>query len=400
MKRKYLKFGSLLTAVLLMLGSMGAALASNVTEKVVEPFSTFTYTVELNKIENYATAQFDITIDNKNVLDVAKKTDGSGIYSWDSLITEKKPGEVNTIDSFNKNVDGNQAFYQMGFMSPYGNTFTNANEASVCTITFKYTGTTAATVTFNNLQVWRYTGEIKDGLPVLATESVEWSRIIKVSKSAIATPGTTTPDTTGGGNPSGSGQGVLGASSMRFTDVPEDEWYYEAVEYVATANIIEGTTPTTFDPNTPLTRAMFVTIIYRLAGSPVVSGTNPFTDVGSEAWYTNAVIWAAKAGIASGYTSTTFGPDDVLTREQLVTMLYRYASTKGYNVTTGQNGDLRIMTDANTISSFAQTAFAWAYAADIIHGTTPTTLSPLNTATRAEGAKMIMDFMGSFVTKI
>lgn len=401
MKRKYIKLGSLLLAVLLLLSSMGVALAaqSSASMEIAPGTNTFSYTLNFDAINAaYASAQFDISISDKNTLDI------DSIVFDNSILTMTSVEGGGTFDTLKSVGDvSNAVIYKAGFISTI-NQFADA--MPVCTITFTYSGSADATVTFSNLKVVRLTGAVVNDLPETTEQAFtndDWSRTIAVSRGTEIPPdggNTGGGGIPGGGNSSGGGQGVLGATTIDFDDVHPGDWYYNAAQYVAAAKVIEGTAPTTFEPNTPLSRAMFATILYRLAGSPSVTGVNPFTDVQSGQWYTNAVMWAAKTGITSGYTSSTFGPNDFLTREQLVTMLYRYAAFKGYSITAGQNDALRFMTDANKISSFAGTAFKWAYASNIIHGTTPTTLSPLNTATRAEGAKMLMDFMESFVAKV
>jgi hypothetical protein len=393
MKSKSMKFTALLLAVFLVLGSTGSALAAGVdTPKPVAPgTTTFTYTLDFDPITiPYASAQFDITIDNN-------QESGLDIDNNSIVLTSSLGSGVSAVIS-EKTVDGFQIRYQAGFLSTE-NRFQNYAVQPVCTVTFRYLGSTPATVRFDNLKVWRLVNTV-DGVKLEQSVVSGWSRTVSVSRGTEIPPGgtgNTVPDA--GGTGSG-GSGVLGATTIDFEDVQPGDWYYSAVQYVAAAKLIAGTTPTTFEPNTPLTRGMFATILYRLAGSPAVVGNNPFSDVTSGQWYTDAVIWASASGVVNGYTSSTFGPNDVLTREQLVTMLYRYASFKGYSVTAGQTGQLSGMTDSGKVSSFAVTAFKWAYASNIIHGTTPTTLSPLGNASRAEGAKIMMDFMESFISRI
>jgi hypothetical protein len=386
MKKTFTKLTSLLIAVLLILGTMSGALAAGKTDNIIVATgtNTFVYLLHIDPIgDDYASLQFDVIIDNNQYSDLQIA----------SITYTNSFGTAAQVPT-DKNVNGFQIKYQTGFVSTE-NQFSNADVKQLCSIAFQYTGSTAVTVTFDNLTLVRR-NELNDGSVQVIKDTIDdWSRTLNVSRGATVTPGGNP-----GGGDNGGGQSVLGTSSVDFDDVHQGDWYYNAVQYVAAAKLIEGTTPTTFEPETALTRGMFATILYRMAGSPAVAGTNPFKDVVSGQWYTNAVMWAAKTNIVKGYTSDTFGPDDVLTREQLVTMLYRYASFKGYNVSAGQNEDLRSMTDAHTVASFATAAFKWAYAADIIHGTTPTTLSPQGAATRAQGAMMVMDFMESFVAKV
>lgn len=387
MKKTLTKLTRLLISVLLVLGTMTGALAAGSTDNIsVETgTNTFVYWLYIDPMsDEYASLQFEVTIDNDQYSDL----------QITSITFANSFGTAAQVPT-DKNVNGFQIKYRTGFVSTE-NQFSNPDVKQLCSIAFQYTGSSAASVTFDNLTLLRL-NELSDGSMQIIEDTIDdWRRTLNVSRGTAVTPG----GNPGGGSDNGGGQGVLGASAIDFDDVHQGDWYYNAVQYVAAAKLISGTTPTTFEPNTPLTRGMFATILYRLAGSPAVLGENPFADVASEQWYTDAVIWAAKNKIVSGYTSSTFGPNDILTREQLVTMMYRYASFKGYNVTAGQTGQFGGMTDSGKISSFALTAFKWAYSSNIIHGTTPTTLSPLGNASRAEGAKIMMDFMESFVTKV
>ena len=181
---------------------------------------------------------------------------------------------------------------------------------------------------------------------------------------------------------------------LPFTDVPSKEWYRSAVEYVYTNNIIKGLNSYTFAPNDKLTRGMMVTILYRMAGSPKVSGTSKFNDVKNTGeWYYNAVLWAANNKIASGYDNGNFGPNDNITREQLAVFLYKYAKFRGRDVSASKA--LSSFKDGSKVSSFATTQMKWATAVGVITGnnnTTPPTLNPTGTATRAEAASMLYKF--------
>ena len=178
-------------------------------------------------------------------------------------------------------------------------------------------------------------------------------------------------------------------SSLPFTDVDVDDWFYEAVEYVYDNGMMNGTTSTKFGPNAQLTRGMIVTILYRLENEPAVSG-NDFVDVNPSQYYADPIAWAAKNGIVTGYGDGTFGPDKSITREQLAAILYRYASYKGYDVS--KSADLSAYTDADSVSSYAKDAMAWANAEGLITGVTATTLNPTGTATRAQVATILMRF--------
>lgn len=183
---------------------------------------------------------------------------------------------------------------------------------------------------------------------------------------------------------------VLAASSASpFTDVSKTDWFYDAVQYVYANGLIEGTSANTFSPKVTTSRGMLVTILWRLEGQPKVSGT-AFNDVASGRWYTDAVQWASATGIVEGYNNGKFGPNDALTREQMATILYRYASYKGYDVTA--SADLSKYTDANKVSSYAATAMSWANATGLITGMTSSTLAPQGSAIRAQAATVLMRF--------
>lgn len=180
-------------------------------------------------------------------------------------------------------------------------------------------------------------------------------------------------------------------SSLPFTDVDVDDWFYEAVEYVYDNGMMNGTSSTVFSPNNNLTRGMIATILYRLEDEPE-AGSPTFTDVASDQYYADAIAWAAANGIVTGYDKITFGPDDPITREQLATILYRYASYKGYDVPIGEDTNILSYTDAFDISEYAFSAFQWACGAGVIEGVTESTLVPQGTATRAQVATMLMRF--------
>lgn len=128
--------------------------------------------------------------------------------------------------------------------------------------------------------------------------------------------------------------------SAPFTDVDITQWYHEGIDYVLLTGLFKGTSATTFEPNAPMTRAMLVTVLHRVEGAPTAITENPFADVASGKWYTNAVVWASAKGIVKGYDAETFGPEDLITREQMATILYRYAENKGYDVSVGENTNI------------------------------------------------------------
>ena len=180
------------------------------------------------------------------------------------------------------------------------------------------------------------------------------------------------------------------APTEPFLDVNEGDWFYDAVAYAYENGLMDGVGGNRFAPNSATTRAQLVTILYRLEGQPAVSGDLPFTDVEAGTWYTNAVVWAAQNGIVNGVGDDTFAPGNDLTREQLVTILYRYAESKGYDVSA--SADLAGYPDGEEIQAYAREAMAWAVAENIIQGMEDDTLKPAGNASRAQIATILMRF--------
>ena len=175
-----------------------------------------------------------------------------------------------------------------------------------------------------------------------------------------------------------------------FVDVAEGDWFYDAVVYAYQNELMDGVGGNRFAPNSETTRAQLVTILYRLEGQPAVSGDLPFTDVETGIWYTDAILWAAQNNIVNGVSDTEFAPGDDLTRQQLVTILYRYAESKGYDVSA--SADLSGYPDADQVQDYAQPAMAWAVAENIIQGMEDGTLKPAGNASRAQIATILMRF--------
>ena len=175
-----------------------------------------------------------------------------------------------------------------------------------------------------------------------------------------------------------------------FTDVDEGDWYYDAVQYVYEKGLMNGTAADEFAPNATTTRAMVVTILYRLEGEPSGGGETPFTDLKAGQYYLDAVAWANANGIVNGTTATTFDPDGAITRQQMAAILYRYAAYKGYDVSV--SADLSSYPDAGAIQTYAQDAMAWANGSELILGFEDHTLQPVGNSTRAQVATLLMRF--------
>lgn len=178
-------------------------------------------------------------------------------------------------------------------------------------------------------------------------------------------------------------------TSLPFNDVSYGDWYYDAVQFVYSKGIMDGVDYYKFAPNGTITRGMIVTMLWRMAGEPFEMPVTSFTDVEIGRYYTTAVAWACRNGIADGMGESTFGPNDAITREELVTLLYRYAQYFGHScIGTSIEG----FADAGSVSSYAYNAMCWAYKAGVVTGTTGSRLNPQGTASRAEAAQMIMSF--------
>lgn len=168
-----------------------------------------------------------------------------------------------------------------------------------------------------------------------------------------------------------------------FTDVPRTSWYYPEVYYVWSHNLMSGMSDTIFAPNSETTRAQFAQVLYRLAGTPSVDGQNtPFTDLKAD-WYRDAITWAYNNGIAGGTSKTTFSPDQVITRQQMVAMIYHFKGDPKVS------GDLSMFKDGDSISGYAKQAVIWAAENEVISGFEDGTFRPTGVATRAQLATIL-----------
>ena len=182
--------------------------------------------------------------------------------------------------------------------------------------------------------------------------------------------------------------------TLPFTDVKTGDWFYEAVQYVYDKGMMTGVSADRFAPASTTTRGMIVTILYRLENEPAVSGGSAFTDVESGAWYADAVAWAAANDIVNGTSATTFAPNSPITREQMATMLYRFAQYKGMDAVTLQK-NLTGYPDGGQVSDYAIPAMNWAVGQGLIAGMENGTLVPQGSATRAQVATILMRFCES-----
>ena len=188
--------------------------------------------------------------------------------------------------------------------------------------------------------------------------------------------------------------GVTAIARFPFTDVVAGTWYYGAAAYAYNNGLFAGMTPTTFALNATMTRAMLVSVLWRLAGAPAPKAPNTFVDVPDGAWYTDAVTWAAENGVVSGIGGSRFDPSGFVTREQTAEILYNYAHSKGYDVSA--RADLTAFPDAGSVSGWAENALSWANAAGLINGTVrdgQTILDPQGSASRAQVAMILMNYV-------
>ena len=176
-----------------------------------------------------------------------------------------------------------------------------------------------------------------------------------------------------------------------YVDLNIDAWYADSTDFVIANGLMNGYSDNTFRPNNTCTRAMIVTILWRLEGSPIVNYAMDFEDVDAEQWCTEAVRWAASNKIAEGYGNGKFGTNDAITREQMVTIMWRYAKYKGYDVSVGENTNILSYNDAFEVSEYAIPAMQWACGAGLMRGD-GVNLTPVANATRCQSAALLMRF--------
>ena len=184
---------------------------------------------------------------------------------------------------------------------------------------------------------------------------------------------------------------IVPSAPSFFVDVPAGAWYYDVVKEAYDKGLMNGVSATTFAPNQSLTRGMFVTILYRLAGSPAVEAPANFADVPANQYYADAVAWASANGIVNGVSADKFAPNNNITREQMATIIHRYATARGIEAA---NKAEVTYSDSAMISEFAKAAVEWASGAGVLSGNSDGTFAPLRTATRAEAAAIFVRLLG------
>lgn len=189
------------------------------------------------------------------------------------------------------------------------------------------------------------------------------------------------------------GDTTVPGKALPFVDVTGDQWFHAAVAFVYEKGYFSGTSATTFDPNASMDRAMVATVLHRVAGGESFSATETFADVPADQWYSKGIAWASAKGIVNGMGGNRYEPTTAVTREQLVTMLYRFE--KDYRkVAVPATGSLSNFADGAKVSSWAQDAMGWAIGAGLIQGRNTGLLDPTGTATRAEVATILQRFAG------
>ena len=227
----------------------------------------------------------------------------------------------------------------------------------------------------NTRNIWSFTVTAEDGVT---------TAVYTVTVNTAALPEPITP---GADNKKPASKPEV---KLPFTDVSTSDWFYDDVAFVYENGLFSGTDSRSFSPNASMTRAMLVTVLYRLEGEPTVTGRSSFTDVRSGAYYEKSVIWAAANGIVTGTDSTSFSPDAKVTREQLAAILYRYAQYR--KLDTDASAKLNSFTDAGSVSAYASEALGWAVSEGLINGASGK-LMPKGDATRAQVAAILHRFV-------
>ena len=187
-----------------------------------------------------------------------------------------------------------------------------------------------------------------------------------------------------------------------YTDLDRTLWYHDGIHYCIEHGLMVGTGANIFEPNIATSRAMIVTILWRLEGSPVVNYAMDFEDVEADQWYTEAIRWAASEKIVEGYGNGKFGTNDAITREQFVTIMFRYAKYKGYDVSVGENTNILSYDDAFGVAEWAIPAMQWACGSGMIQGIADgnqMNLAPQGNATRAQAAAILQRYCENVANK-
>ena len=285
--------------------------------------------------------------------------------------------------------------YKANYTAPIGHTFDEGTVTKPATCTDEGVMTYTCSCGETHTAPIAKTGHSWDnGKVVSAATLTETGKLIQTCSACGATKETVIPMLS-------SCDGGEGCPSSAYTDVPgTDNWAHVGIDFVLKSGLFYGTSDTTFEPDSAMTRAMLVTVLYRLEGQPKSAAENPFTDVETGTWYTEAVIWAAGNGIVNGIGNDKFDPDGEITREQMAAILYRYSEFKGLTPKEGKFA--AEYPDEDAISAYALDAMRWANAEGLINGTElrgTAYLDPQGSATRAQVAAILMRYVRNFLTK-
>lgn len=235
--------------------------------------------------------------------------------------------------------------------------------------------------------------------PGPSTHSSGWGTSATATPKPTTEPGATAePGSTaapGASAQPGTEPGTVTPGEVPFTDVAPSDWYAEAVQYVYEHGLMNGTSADSFEPNLPVNRAMFATIVYRIEGSPATSPNMTFTDVPADEYYANAVAWCEANGIVTGYSDTEYAPEGQILREQMAAIMYRYANFKGIDTT----ASVAQYTDSNLIDDYAVPGVSFCTEAGLMNGVGDGAFDPQADATRGEVATVVMRLYNSVVTE-
>ena len=190
----------------------------------------------------------------------------------------------------------------------------------------------------------------------------------------------------------GSGPNVPAEPNPLYNDVKESDEFYDAIKFVTEKKLMTGISADGFGPTKLVSRAMFVTVLYRAEGEPNVSIENTFTDVAKGSIYEKPILWAKESGLVNGYSETSFGPDDYVTRQQAAAIIHRYAQVKGYDVSVGENTNILSYEDVSEVAEYAIAAFQYVLGADIMPEKSAAVIKPNSFVARAEFAEMLKRF--------
>jgi hypothetical protein len=352
------------------------AVTTNVAVTVIQPSSGTTKTIKLTEVTS------DV-LENTNLIEVKANMAGAFRNSVEVKITDVQPAD----ESVFKIVGGNSEVYPFD-ISVY-NTITKLkvqpNSGYKVKITIPLpeklwdSRDSVKVVYLNEGKLVTLTSTLvqKQGVWCIVFEADHFSAYALVlnNEPEVVTPGVT-PDAIG---------------TMCFEDVSEMNWFYNAVQYISGKGLMAGITKDSFGPTLKTSRAMIVTILYRMEGEPKVTSASGFADVLTGKYYADAVAWGAQNGVVLGYDAQTFRPKENISRQQMAAILYRYATYKGYDVS--KTAELGVYPDADNISKWASGNFTWSVAEGLIAGTNNNALDPRGDLTRSQAATTLMRFI-------